>query len=210
MRGVLPFRDRIPTRKPASEIRLFFQFVIACDRVQQDLLLFVDITPTVELHPLAGFQILVVLEEVSDAVAPVLHSIALFGHLVSLIIGFGSVVGVDYFGLLWFLRRIPLETMLLQADRMSPLIWLGLGGLIVTGSLMEPQLETPLTLIKMGCVVGVGMVGVLALSTKRTMMRQMPRVSASVLMRGLILAAMSQSLWWSAVLIGFLNMRSTS
>jgi hypothetical protein len=142
--------------------------------------------------------------------SPLLHSIALFGHLASLIVGFGSVVGVDYFGLLWFLRRIPLETMLLQADRMSPLIWLGLGGLIVTGSLMEPQLGAPLTLIKMGCVVGVGMVGVLALSTKRTMMRQMPRVSASVLMRGLILAATSQALWWSAVLIGFLNMRSTS
>ena len=59
---------------------------------------------------------------------PLLHSIALFGHLASLVVGFGSVVGVDYFGLLWFLRRIPLETMLLQADRMSPLIWLGLGG----------------------------------------------------------------------------------
>ncbi len=62
---------------------------------------------------------------------PLLHSIALFGHLAALIVGFGSVVGVDYFGLLWFLRRISLETMLLQADRMSPLIWLGLGGLII-------------------------------------------------------------------------------
>jgi hypothetical protein len=143
-------------------------------------------------------------------IPPLLHSIALFAHLASLIVGFGSVVGVDYFGLLWFLRRIPLETMLLQADRMSPLIWLGLGGLIVTGSVMEPQLGTPLTLIKMGCVVGIGMVGVLALSTKRTMMRQMPRVNSSVLKRGLLLAATSQALWWSAVLIGFLNMRSAS
>jgi hypothetical protein len=143
-------------------------------------------------------------------ISPPLHSIALFGHLASLIVGFGSVVGVDYFGLLWFLRRIPLETMLLQADRMSPLIWLGLGGLIVTGSVMEPQLAAPFTLIKMGCVVGIGIVGVLALSTKRTMMRQMPTVSSSVLKRGLLLAATSQALWWSAVLIGFLNMRSAS
>jgi hypothetical protein len=143
-------------------------------------------------------------------IPPMLHSIALFAHLASLIVGFGSVVGVDYFGLLWFLRRIPLETMLLQADRMSPLIWLGLGGLIVSGSVMEPQLGASLTLITMGCVVGIGMVGVLALSTKRTMMRQMPRVSSSVLKRGLLLAATSQALWWSAVLIGFLNMRSRS
>ena len=140
---------------------------------------------------------------------PLVHSIALFGHLASLVVGFGSVVGVDYFGLLWLLRRIPLETMLLQADRMSPLIWLGLSGLVVTGALMEPQLGTPLTLIKMGCVIGLGAIGVLALSTKRTMLRQLPTVSASVLMRGLFLAAMSQALWWSAVLIGFLNMRSS-
>jgi hypothetical protein len=42
------------------------------------------------------------------------------------------------------------------------------------------------------------------------MLRQMPRVSSSVLKRGLLLAATSQALWWSAVLIGFLNMRSAS
>jgi hypothetical protein len=59
-------------------------------------------------------------------------------------------------------------------------------------------------------VVGVGIVGVLALSTKRTMMRQMPRVTASVLIRGLFLAATSQALWWSTVLIGFLNTTSRS
>ena len=179
---------------------------------------------TRQVHPFTGIRapeirlLIVVSLLISAAVfvssrvqtPPLVHSIALFGHLASLVVGFGSVVGVDYFGLLWFLRRIPLDTMLLQADRMSPLIWLGLGGLVVTGAFMEPQLGAPLTLIKMGCVVGVGIVGVLALSTKRTMMRQMPRVTASVLIRGLFLAATSQALWWSTVLIGFLNMTSTS
>ena len=138
---------------------------------------------------------------------PLIHSIALFGHLAALVVGFGSVIAVDYFGLLWFLHRIPLETMLQQADRMSPLIWLGLGGLILTGTLMEPQLSAPLVLIKMGCVIGIGAVGVLALSTKRSMMRAMPTVGRSLLVRGLFLAAMSQALWWSAVLIGFLTTR---
>jgi hypothetical protein len=179
---------------------------------------------TRQVHPFSGIRapeirlLIVVSLLISAAVfvstrvqtPPLVHSIALFGHLASLVVGFGSVVGVDYFGLLWFLRRIPLETMLLQADRMSPLIWLGLGGLVVTGAFMEPQLGAPLTLIKMGCVVGVGIVGVLALSTKRTMMRQMPRVTASVLIRGLFLAATSQALWWSTVLIGFLNTTSRS
>jgi hypothetical protein len=137
---------------------------------------------------------------------PVIQSIALFGHLVSLVVGLGSVLGVDYCGLLWFLRRLPLEAMVRQAHRMSPLIWLGLCGLVLTGSLMQPQLSAPLTLIKMLCVVGIGVVGVLALSTKRAMIRAMPTVSPSLLHRGLILAAMSQALWWSAVLIGFWNM----
>lgn len=138
--------------------------------------------------------------------SPFVQSIALFGHLVSLVVGLGSVLGVDYCGLLWFLRRLPLEAMVRQAHRMSPLIWLGLCGLVLTGSLMQPQLSAPLTLIKMICVVGVGVVGVLALSTKRAMIRAMPAVSPSLLHRGLVLAATSQALWWSAVLIGFWNM----
>ena len=138
--------------------------------------------------------------------SPFVQSIALFGHLVSLVVGLGSVMGVDYCGLLWFLRRLPLEAMVRQAHRMSPLIWLGLCGLVLTGSLMQPQLSAPLTLIKMVCVVGVGVVGVLALSTKRAMIRAMPAVSPSLLHRGLVLAATSQALWWSAVLIGFWNM----
>jgi hypothetical protein len=137
---------------------------------------------------------------------PFVQSIALFGHLVSLVVGLGSVLGVDYCGLLWFLGRLPLEAMLRHAHRMSPLIWLGLSGLVLTGSLMQPQLSAPLTLIKMLCVLAVGVVGVLALSTKRTMVRAMPTVSPSLLHRGLVLAAMSQALWWSAVLIGFWNM----
>ncbi len=140
--------------------------------------------------------------------SPLVHSIALFGHLASLIVGFGSVLGVDYYGFLWFLGKIPLPTMVRQADRMGPLIWLGLGGLITTGALMQPELSAPLTLIKMMCVVAIGITGVLALSTKRAMIRAMPTVGRPLLIRGLLLAAASQALWWSAVVIGFLNARS--
>jgi hypothetical protein len=50
---------------------------------------------------------------------------------------------------------------------------------------------------------------VLALSTKRAMVRAIPAVGRSLLIRGLVLAAASQALWWLAVLIGFWNMRST-
>jgi hypothetical protein len=164
--------------------------------------------PEVRLTILVGLLILVVIAgSTAISVPPIVRSIALFVHLVSLIVGFGTVLGVDYFGLLWSMRRIPLQAMLGQADRMSPLIWLGFGGLILSGSLMQPELSRPLTLIKMACVVGIGVVGVLALSTKRAMVRAMPAVGRSLLLRGLVLAAASQALWWSAVLIGFWNMR---
>jgi hypothetical protein len=166
--------------------------------------------PEVRLAILVGLLILaVILASTVISAPPIVRSLALFGHLVSLVVGFGTVLGVDYFGLLWLLRRISLQAMLRQADRMSPLIWLGLGGLILTGSLLQPELNAPLTLIKMACAVGVGVVGVLALSTKRAMVRAMPAVGQSLLIRGLVLAAASQALWWLAVLIGFWNMRST-
>jgi len=135
----------------------------------------------------------------------VVHSVALFVHLASLVVGFGSVLGVDYYGFLWFSRRISLLTMLRQADRMGPLIWLGLGGLIISGAFLHPQLGTRLTLIKMICVVAIGVTGVLALSIKRAMIRAMPTVGGRLLRWGLVLAATSQVLWWSAMVIGFLN-----
>jgi len=134
----------------------------------------------------------------------VVHSVALFVHLASLVVGFGSVLGVDYYGFLWFSRRISLQTMLRQADRMGPLIWLGLGGLITSGVFLHPQLSAGLTLMKMVCVVAIGVTGVLALSIKRAMIRAMPTVGG-LLRWGLVLAATSQALWWSAMIIGFLN-----
>jgi hypothetical protein len=72
---------------------------------------------------------------------PWLHSIALFGHLVSLLIGFGSVLTVDWYGLLFLFRVLPMRTVLLQAHRVTPLIWLGRLGLTVTGGLLEPDLD---------------------------------------------------------------------
>lgn len=38
---------------------------------------------------------------------PWLHA-ALFGHLMALLLGFGSVLSVDWFGFLWLLRRVPM------------------------------------------------------------------------------------------------------
>ena len=83
---------------------------------------------------------------------------ALFGHLIFLVIGFGSVLAVDWYGLLSLFGWTTMGDVLLVANRMTPMIWIGLSGLTITGALLEPQLSSWLVVVKLCCVVGVGMV----------------------------------------------------
>jgi hypothetical protein len=55
--------------------------VVARDRLQDDLLRFLGAAPAVELHPLALLEILVVLEEVADALQPVLADLVDVGDV---------------------------------------------------------------------------------------------------------------------------------
>jgi hypothetical protein len=134
-----------------------------------------------------------------------LQMVALFIHLISLVIGFGSVLAVDWYGLLSLSRRVTVGDVLLTAERMTPLIWIGLTGLAGSGVLLKPDLSSWLVVVKLCCVLGVGIVGVLALSTSRLMERQMPTPSRSLIRRGMVLAGASQTFWWTAVFIGFLT-----
>jgi hypothetical protein len=130
---------------------------------------------------------------------------ALFGHLIFLVIGFGSVLAVDWYGLLSLFGWTTIGDVLLVANRMTPMIWIGLSGLTITGALLEPQLSSWLVVVKLCCVVGVGIVGVLALSTSRTLERQMPTPARPMVERGMVLAGFSQMFWWTAVIIGFIT-----
>jgi hypothetical protein len=136
---------------------------------------------------------------------PWLRIVALFVHLISLVVGFGSVLAVDWYGLLSLSGRVTIGDVLLTAERMTPLIWLGLAGLTASGVVLKPDLGSWLVVVKLCCVLGVGMVGVLALSTSRLMERQMPAPARSVVRRGMILAGASQTFWWTAVIIGFIT-----
>jgi hypothetical protein len=137
-----------------------------------------------------------------------LQSVALFIHLISLVVGFGSVLAVDWYGLLSLSRRVTLGDVLLTAERMTPLIWIGLTGLTASGMLLKPDLGSRLVVIKLCCVLGVGIVGVFALATSRLMERQMPTPTRSLVRRGMVLAGASQAFWWTAVIIGFITNES--
>ena len=138
-----------------------------------------------------------------------LQVVALFVHLISLVVGFGSVLAVDWYGLLSLSHRVTIGDVLLTAERMTPLIWIGLTGLTISGVVLKPDLSSWLIVVKLCCVLGVGIVGVLALSTSRLMERQMPTPARSVVRRGMVLAGASQTFWWTAVIIGFLTSQST-
>lgn len=136
---------------------------------------------------------------------PWFQIVALFVHLISLVVGFGSVLAVDWYGLLSLSGRVTIGDVLLTAERMTPLIWIGLAGLTVSGVVLKPDLSSWLIVVKLCCVLGVGIVGVLALSTSRLMERQMPTPVRPVVRRGMVLAGASQTFWWTAVVIGFIT-----
>jgi hypothetical protein len=135
------------------------------------------------------------------------HQLALFGHLAALVVGFGAVLTVDWFGLLWTLRRRPLVAVLDTAHGAHFLIWLGLLGLSISGALLSPNLASPLTDVKLVAVLTVAINGI-HVGRLQTVMasyvdgRTPPR---SLVLGGALAVLVSQAAWWTATTIGFLT-----
>lgn len=136
---------------------------------------------------------------------PVVRSVAQFAHLACVVVGLGSVLAVDWFGLRWRLGHVALQTVVATAGTLAVPIWLGLGGLLASGMLLEPDLSTPMTRVKVLLVAVTGVVGVLALAICRRLSVPGRVPSRRLLRAGVIVAATSQAAWWSAAVIGFLN-----
>jgi hypothetical protein len=138
------------------------------------------------------------------------HHGALFVHLVSLVAGLGAVIVLDVYGAgSMFGRRSPV-TVARLAGSLEPLIWGGLAGLAISGALLAPNLQSPLTWVKLAAVLAAGLNGVNAHGLGQavealpdgTSLRELPK---RLLWRLLGTAAVSQAAWWIAVLIGFWN-----
>lgn len=135
-----------------------------------------------------------------------LRRAALFAHLASLVVGFGSVLAVDWVALLWVLRRRPLADVLQTAGNVHGPIWFGYTGLVASGMLLEPDLANPVTRVKLALVLVIGWNGVLAAVLHRRLAR---RPEAPLEGRLAVTAAgaatVSQLGWWGAMALGFLN-----
>lgn len=125
-------------------------------------------------------------------------------------LSFGSVLVVDWLGLLWLLGRRDLRESTRLEAAAKPLIWGGLALLLASGALIHPDLGKPVTAVKLGCVlllmlnglsIGPAMHQLLALPA-RTRFGEIGRV---LQLRLLMALCISQACWWTSVLIGLLN-----
>ena len=144
---------------------------------------------------------------------PWLHSIALFVHLASLIVGFGAVLMVEWYGILWMTEWRSVRD-LRQVDLTLKLpIWAGLIGLLASGALLHPDLSSPATLVKLGAVLVLSLNGV-ALTRWTMYFAGFPRkmrfqaLPKRARVRFIGSAILSQIAWWTAVIIGMVNSTS--
>lgn len=143
-------------------------------------------------------------------VDPAVAKIALIAHTISLIAAFGAVLLVDWVGFLWLIsRRKLVETSRIESAAM-PIIWGGLAGLLVTGALVNPAMDNPLTIIKVSAVLVLMLNGILLIPCMRRL-NAMPAgtrfgdVPFGMRVHLLICLAISQTCWWTAMIIGFIN-----
>lgn len=134
-----------------------------------------------------------------------MHTAALFAHLASLVVGFGAVLSADYYGLLWATGRCTLAEVLGATSRLHVPIWAGLGGLVLSGLMLHPDMDSPLTLTKLGLVAALTLNGLQAGLLARRLEAATETIERKLLVWGGATALVSQACWWGAVVIGFLN-----
>ncbi len=173
-------------------------------------------TPATRCHldyaAVAGAWLLVV---VAAAVFPLddpqVARVALFIHLVSMAIGFGAVVVIDVYGILWLLGHRSLAELVDLDTAAHTVIAVGVGGLLASGIALQPDLGTPLAWFKMLLVLALMLNGLAAQRMLVRLRRTLPPTTrgASIpwaaFQRGLTAALVSQASWWGAIAIGFIT-----
>jgi hypothetical protein len=138
-----------------------------------------------------------------------LFYIFLFGHLASLILGFGAVLVTDVFGLLWVakFKKVTLHFLVSVSAITSKVIWIGWAGLVATGIpliLMKGYVDN-LTKLKLFFVLLVGLNGLFLhwLHGQLTKVQERNTLPPLLKFRTFVGSLISQVAWWGALLIGF-------
>lgn len=134
----------------------------------------------------------------------------LFLHLASVIAGLGATVVLDAKALVWIMGRTSLDDLRRVEHSVTPVAWLGIVGLLVTGAFLAPDLHSPLTALKMIAVLIAALNGI-AVGRLTDELKRMPADArfwgAPPRLRWWCLgtATTSQIAWWTAVIVGMLN-----
>jgi hypothetical protein len=142
---------------------------------------------------------------------PYVARVALFVHVMSMAVGFGSVVMVDVYGLLWLFGRKTLADVVELAAVAHTVIAGAVGGLMASGIALRPDLSSPLARFKMVLVLVLMLNGAAA----QRMLHRMKHTLApdtrganipwAGFQRVMTAAMISQSTWWGAIAIGFIT-----
>jgi hypothetical protein len=131
---------------------------------------------------------------------------ARFVHLATLIVGFGSIITIDWLAILWLLGRRALTELLQAVRAVHVLVWLGLGGLVLSGLVLRPDLSSVLVQVKLGLVFVVTLNGLFAYSVAQRLSRYADcPVPRRLLVQSGAAALISQAGWWGATILGFIN-----
>jgi len=157
----------------------------------------------------AVWALTVYLSTLMEVTSPV-RFVALAAHILSMVAAFGAVLLVDWHGLLWLLGRRALSETVRLDGAATPLIWGGLAGMMLTGIFLEPNLGSPLTLLKLVAVLVLTVNGLMLIPLMRRLVRLSPLTSFSQLPVGqrlhmMLGATISQAAWWTAIIVGFIN-----
>jgi hypothetical protein len=141
---------------------------------------------------------------------PELHRVGLAVHILALVLSFGTILVVDWLGLLWLLGKVEMHASGKLEAAAKPLIWGGLALLLTSGALIDPDLTSPVTMVKLVAVLILMLNGLSIAPAMHRLLALPPRTRFTELTRRLRLRLMialtvSQTCWWTAVLIGLLN-----
>jgi len=154
---------------------------------------------------IAGWSVMFVAVPYLPA-GPGIRPFALFVHLASLVFGFGAVLSLDWFGLMWMLGRQDLIGLVRAAQVAHTPIWLGLAGLTFSGVFLAPDTSAPMTVVKLLAVLVVALNGLCATKVQDRLLALDGRApSRRLLLTSIGVATISQAGWWLATAVGFLN-----
>lgn len=135
--------------------------------------------------------------------------ILLFAHLGFLILGFGSVLVTDLYGLLWLWDRVRFKQIVKVSGVTEKFIWSGWAGMVAVGIpliILKGEIDN-LMIIKIAFVIIIGLNGIaLHFIQKKLQEYEDDDVVPGIFMLRMVLATtVSQIGWWGAIVIGFLH-----